>query len=182
MMRLPLFLLILFAVLLVSCEPKSDPLPPYRFYFGLVQDGKIIPVPDHRIPFRPGTEYGWRLDLENPEGTVHVKQIFTLPSPTAWTFGNEQKPPNETEAQKKEQIQIEQSGQVLTKEMEINARKDIFHLSTYRILASDPLGKYRLELFLDGKLAVTCEFTLVPEDPTTGIRFSEPVRPQPKGA
>ncbi len=162
-------------LLLTGCQDVVESpsgLPPYRFKFGVVQNGQIIVVAENRIPFRPGTEYGWTLDLQNPGGTVLVKEVFTLPSPTAWKFDNLEKMAGQTEATKTEKIRIEESGQVFSKEMEVTADETVSHLSTYKILASDPLGSYRLELFLNGQPAIVLEFTLVKDEGEKKVRLS----------
>lgn len=152
-------------------KSKSD-LPPYRITFGVFQNGQLVEVEGNRVPFRPGTEYGWVLELENPKGTVVVREVLTLPSPTAWKFDNEQKAPDEVAGVKNERVKIKESGQVFSKEMEVTAKDDVAHLSTYKILASDPLGTYRMELFLDEQPAAILEFTLVKEKPEKKVRLS----------
>ncbi len=160
---------------LPGCSPPASSretnVHPYRFTFGQVVNGQIVTVPFNRIPFEPGSEYGWKLDLENPQGTVVVREVFTLPAPTAWTFDNAEKPAGQTGGDKNENVKIQQSGRVFSNEMEITAQKKVSHLSTYKILASDPLGAYVLEIFLDGKPAARIQFTLVKEQPASRIRL-----------
>lgn len=174
MMQFRHLILTCFVVALAGCgnsETKSD-LPPYRIKFGVFQNGQILEVAGNRIPFRPGTEYGWVLELENPNGTVVVREVFTLPSPTAWKFDNDEKAPDEVAGVKSETVRIKESGQVFSKEMEVTANEDVAHLSTYKILASDPLGTYRLELFLDDQPAALLEFSLVEDKPEKKVRLS----------
>ncbi|MEM1295676.1 MAG: hypothetical protein AAGH89_09950 [Verrucomicrobiota bacterium] len=175
MMQFHHFALIVLATILAGCvdQIEEEPeLPPYRFRFGMVQNGQIVEVAGNQIPFRPGSEYGWILDLENPNGTVIVREAFTLPSPTAWKFDNEEKPPDQVAGMKTEKVRIKESGQVFSKEMEITAYEHISHLSTYKILASDPLGTYVLEVFLNDQPAFRLEFELVEEEETKKVRLS----------
>lgn len=141
-----------------GCGPAEPESPKHSFEFGLIDPNDQI-VETTEIPFRVGLRWGWRLRVD-PQGSVNVREVLTLPAGATWRFKNAPAPP-EGGPSKQEDVRISSDGRVFTNQITIKAEEPVERLSDYRIISDDPVGEHRLEIFLDEKLVEDFSFTVV---------------------
>ena len=159
-MRGTIFIFLASVVALSSCSQR---LPEHDVEFGLVRgNDQIVPVPGNQLPFRVGLVYGWRLNLHEPVDELRLNTVFTLPSPAQWDFEDQEGvDPTSGQGQSVESVRINASGQVFRNEITISTEEPSYQLGDYEMIARDPKGPHKLEIFLNGTLIETIEFAII---------------------
>ncbi|MFT5468081.1 MAG: hypothetical protein ACI8UO_003189 [Verrucomicrobiales bacterium] len=149
--------------LLSSCGEK--PAAAHRFEFGLIDAEKQIhPTTGNKIPHQAGLAYGWRLTFPDLTGSIKIREVLTLPDGAEWKLNNRYESSEEPGPSLTERLEIEEDGKVFENTIEIKAHESVARFARLGVLESDPVGAYRLEIFVEGKLIETCEFQLVKPD------------------
>lgn len=154
----------------------------YEIEFGLINDQEGVEVEEmvesvvgNRIPFKPGSKYGLLIKFWDPPEDLWMRTVLSLPLASKWTFVDEADPTDPDQPlqegqeglnHSEEQVRVQENGNkiqadILVSELKAEEGQVVTHLSSYQILQTDPLGKYKLQLFLNQKFEQTVNFSLV---------------------
>lgn len=100
-----------------------------------------------KVPLKPGTNFGWVVELRTQKPKIKWREEFTLPTPPR-TWGP-------TEKEDKRRISEDQKVSVIEREV-VAERGLIFNFWT--IAEGDPAGRYVIRVFVEGVRAATFEF------------------------
>ena len=115
--------------------------------FGIYNPASHNVSPTRKVKFKIGDHYGWRFKVNTDQPTVSWKEEFRLPvAPKSW--GDLEKG----------QTVVQNGKTCITKKNEPPNDGYIEH--TWPELEGDPLGKYLMNVYVDGKLARRFEFTV----------------------
>ena len=118
-------------------------------------------TPTNRIPHRVGLEYAWKLAIYSREDKVRIKEVFDLPDGATW--GGSASVPD---GMKVISDQYSPNGNRRIDEFDLAIRKgceETEFIQGYRVIESDPLGKYIISIFLDGQLIKEFAFQVMKE-------------------
>lgn len=109
-------------------------------------------VETREIPQRAGLLFGWRIKLKEPYGQ-YVRIIERLTAPTALpTWGPLER-----------RHLVSSDRQVATVPNSLKVRDGWIHRSNWMISEGDPLGDYQIEIQVNGRMAGSLFFRIVPE-------------------
>ena len=112
-------------------------------------------VETRQAPFRPGRYFGWRLRLHEPH-PPHVKIIERVTSPGApATWGGLE-----------ERHLVTNDRRTATKPTDLKVRDHWIQRANWQMNPGDVLGRYVIEIEVEGKLAARIAFDIVAERPT----------------
>jgi len=103
--------------------------------------------PAKKVPLKPGTNFGWVVELRTQKPTIKWREEFTLPAPPR-TWGP-------TDKQDKRRISEDKKVSVIEREV-APERGLIFNFWT--IAEGDPAGRYEIRVFIEGVRAASFEF------------------------
>ncbi len=120
--------------------------------FGIQQldaQGKITFIPTIKVPFQQGSKYGWRIQLQNYKGKVTWREILRLPNrPDTWGIDSG------------EDLSLSTNGkEAVTKRTVLTTNGVISNFWT--ITPGDPVGKHKIEVYIDNRLISSFEFEIV---------------------
>ncbi len=111
--------------------------------------GKANFFPTSKVPLKKGDAYGWRIKLQNYQGKLRWREVLRLPkAPETWA------------TQEDENFYLSADGTTaVTKRTETSANGVIENF--WKIAPGDPLGKHKIEVYIDEYLVATFEFETV---------------------
>ena len=100
-----------------------------------------------KVPFQPGQQYGWIVQLDTRKDTVRWREEFTLPAaPESW--GSE-------EVEGEQAVSEDQKISVTQREVQ---PEDGLISNFWEVAAGDPKGRYTIRVFVEDTLVATFEF------------------------
>ncbi len=140
--------------LVVGCSrPSSSGTFITLTKFGLVgSDGSIVEA--RQIPHQPGTLYGWSLQVTPTLGSTRIKEVFTLPEGGKF----ESKPGTNPGELKNIEYQISDDGREQTETFLVRSRRQFTIIDKYAVSSDDPVGTYRIKLFVNDIEVADFEF------------------------
>ncbi|WP_016952236.1 hypothetical protein [Anabaena sp. PCC 7108] len=112
-------------------------------------EGKVNFFPTTKVPLKKGDAYGWQIKLPNHRGKVKWREVLSLPkAPETWS------------TQESENFSISSDGTTaITKRTETPVNGVIKNF--WKIAPGDPLGKHKIEVYVEESLIATFEFEVV---------------------
>ncbi|MBD2294367.1 hypothetical protein H6G06_12945 [Anabaena sphaerica FACHB-251] len=112
--------------------------------------GKANFFPTTKVPLKKGDAYGWRIKLQNYRGKVKWREVLRLPkTPETWAT-----------QEKDENFSLSADGTTaITKRTQTVTNGVIENF--WKIAPGDPLGKHRIEVYIDDRLIAIFEFETV---------------------
>ncbi|MBD2612208.1 hypothetical protein VF14_33910 [Nostoc linckia z18] len=102
------------------------------------------------VPLQEGNVYGWRMKLKNYQGEVKWREVLRLP-----------KPPQTWGTDNGENFSISADGTTSITRRTQPATDGVIE-NFWTIAPGDPLGKYKIEVYIDDRLINTFEFEVIP--------------------
>ncbi|MDZ8224405.1 MULTISPECIES: hypothetical protein [unclassified Nostoc] len=112
--------------------------------------GNVTILRTTRVPLQQGNAYGWRIKLKDYQGEVKWREVLHLP-----------KPPETWGTDNGEDFSISADGTTSVTRRTQSAPNGVIE-NFWTIAPGDPLGKYRIEVYIDDRLISTFEFELIP--------------------
>jgi hypothetical protein len=112
--------------------------------------GKANFFPTTKVPLKKGDAYGWRITLKNYRGKVKWREVLRLPkAPETWTT-----------PEKDDNFSLSANGTTaITKRTQTSTNGVIENY--WKIAPGDPIGKHRIEVYVDNSLIAVFEFETV---------------------
>lgn len=112
-------------------------------------EGKVNFFPTTKVPLKKGDAYGWQIKLKNYRGKVKWREVLRLPkAPETWA------------TQEDDNFSISVDGTTaITKRTQISSNGVIENF--WKIAPGDPLGKHKIEVYVDEHLIAAFEFETV---------------------
>jgi hypothetical protein len=132
--------------------------------FGLCENDADDVIRTNRVPHRAGLEYAWKLTIYSRDDQVRIKDIFTLPARGVW---DEAVSVPEGGSVTVASHHISADGKECTTEYDLKIRKgspETEIIQPYKVDKDDPVGIYRISLFLNGQPINKFTFRVVPTD------------------
>ncbi|MBN3952071.1 MAG: hypothetical protein HWQ38_38615 [Nostoc sp. NMS7] len=140
-------------------NPISSPAPTHTKQitvstaeFGLKRvdsKGNVSIFQTTRVPLQEGKSYGWRIKLKDYQGEVKWREVLRLP-----------KPPESWGTDNGENFSISADGTTSVIRRTQSAPGGVIE-NFWTIAAGDPVGKHRIEVYIDDRLISTFEFELI---------------------
>lgn len=112
--------------------------------------GEFSFTPTIKVPLEEGKKYGWRIQLQGYQGEVTWREVLRLP-----------KPPENWATDNGENFTLSQDGsEAVTKRTELPSDGVIENFWT--ITPGDPIGKHKIQVYIDDRLIATFDFEIVP--------------------
>ncbi|MEH2096247.1 hypothetical protein [Nostoc sp.] len=102
-----------------------------------------------RVPLQQGNAYGWRIKLKDHQGEVKWREVLHLP-----------KPPETWGTDNGEDFSISADGTTSITRRTQSAPDGVIG-NFWTIAPGDPLGKYRIDVYIDDRLIGTFEFEVI---------------------
>ncbi|MEH2192806.1 MAG: hypothetical protein V7K98_09205 [Nostoc sp.] len=121
--------------------------------FGLKRidsEGNVRILRTIRVPLQQGNVYGWRIKLKDYQGEVKWREVLHLP-----------KPPETWGTDNGEDFSISADGTTSITRRTQPAPDGVIE-NFWTIAPGDPVGKYRIEVYIDDRLIGTFEFEVIP--------------------
>lgn len=111
--------------------------------------GKVNFFPTTKVPLKKGDAYGWQIKLQNYRGKVKWHEVLHLPkAPETWA------------TQEDDNFSISADGTTaITKRTQTSTNGVIENF--WKIAPGDPLGKHKIEVYVDEQLVAAFEFETV---------------------
>ncbi|MGM3308417.1 hypothetical protein ACSQ6I_20970 [Anabaena sp. WFMT] len=111
--------------------------------------GKVNFFPTTKVPLKQGDAYGWQIKLKNYRGKVKWREVLRLPkAPETWA------------TQEDDNFSISADGTTaITKRTQTSSNGVIENF--WKIAPGDPLGKHKIEVYVDEHLIAAFEFETV---------------------
>ncbi|WP_353931221.1 hypothetical protein WJM97_01015 [Okeanomitos corallinicola TIOX110] len=146
-------------VAVLAAKPAiSQPLKTKNFTVGKAEfgvrivdsQGKANFFPTVKVPLKKGDAYGWKIELNNYQGTVKWREVLTLPkAPETWAT-----------PEQKDNFSLSGNGKTaITKRTQTTTNGVIENY--WQIAPGDPLGQHKIEVYVDDRLIATFEFETV---------------------
>ncbi|MFM2060500.1 MAG: hypothetical protein RLZZ507_170 [Cyanobacteriota bacterium] len=112
--------------------------------------GKANFFPTTKVPLKKGDAYGWRIQLQNYRGKVKWREVLRLPkTPETWAT-----------QEKDENFSLSADGRTATTTRTQTSTNGVIE-NFWQIAPGDPLGKHRIEVYIDDHLIAIFEFETV---------------------
>ncbi|MBN3894050.1 MAG: hypothetical protein HWQ41_01725 [Nostoc sp. NOS(2021)] len=112
--------------------------------------GKITIFQTTRVPLQEGSAYGWRIKLKDYQGEVKWREVLHLP-----------KPPETWGTDNGEDFSISADGTTSVTRRTQSAPEGVIE-NFWTIASGDPVGKHRIQVYINDRLISTFEFELIP--------------------
>lgn len=113
--------------------------------------GNITIFQTTRVPLQEGNTYGWRIKLKDYRGEVKWREVLRLP-----------KPPETWGTDNGEDFSISADGKTSVIRRTQSAPEGVIE-NFWTIAPGDPVGRHRIEVYIDDRLISTFEFELIPK-------------------
>ena len=117
------------------------------------EQGNISFIPTLQIPLRQGEAYGWFIRLKNPPDRVTWREEFQLPSAPKYWFTDDGKSSEGSSISK---------DRTKATTIRTAAPEQGVIWNAWSVAPGDPAGKYKLDVYINGSLAASFQFQLVP--------------------
>ncbi|BAZ79722.1 MAG: hypothetical protein ACKO9I_11215 [Sphaerospermopsis kisseleviana] len=112
--------------------------------------GKANFFPTTKVPLKKGDAYGWRMTLQNYQGKVKWREVLRLPkAPETWAT-----------PEKDENFSLSADGSTAITTRTQTVKNGVIE-NYWKIAPGDPLGKHRIEVYVDDRLISIFEFETV---------------------
>ncbi|AFZ23299.1 hypothetical protein Cylst_0975 [Cylindrospermum stagnale PCC 7417] len=111
--------------------------------------GKVTFFPRTKVQLQEGEAYGWRIQLQDYRGEVKWREVLRLP-----------KPPETWGTQDNEDFSISADGTTAVSKRTQSAVNGVIE-NFWTIAPGDPVGKHKIEVYIDDRLIKTFEFEIV---------------------
>lgn len=112
--------------------------------------GKANFFPTSKVPLKQGDAYGWRIKLQNYQGKVKWREVLSLPkAPETWAT-----------PEKDENFSLSKDGTTAMTKRTQTSKNGVIE-NYWKIAPGDPLGKHKIEVYIDNRLIATFEFETV---------------------
>ncbi|MDF5736563.1 MULTISPECIES: hypothetical protein [unclassified Nostoc] len=111
--------------------------------------GNVTIFQTTRVPLQEGTAYGWRIKLKDYQGEVKWREVLHLP-----------KPPETWGTDNGEDFSISADGTTSVTRRTQSTPNGVIE-NFWTIAPGDPVGKHRIEVYIDDRLISTFEFELI---------------------
>jgi hypothetical protein len=106
--------------------------------------------PTMKVPLKKGDAYGWRITLQNYRGKVKWREVLRLPkAPETWAT-----------PEKNENFSLSADGTTAVTTRTQTVKNGVIE-NYWKIAPGDPLGKHRIEIYIDDSLISIFEFETV---------------------
>ncbi|NET00995.1 MAG: hypothetical protein F6K62_12190 [Sphaerospermopsis sp. SIO1G2] len=106
--------------------------------------------PTVKVPLKKGDTYGWRIKLNNRQGTVKWREVLTLPkAPETWSTSDA-----------KDNFSLSGDGKTAVTKRTQTIKNGVIE-NYWQIAPGDPLGKYKIEVYVEDRLIATFQFETV---------------------
>lgn len=112
--------------------------------------GNVTIFQTKTIPLQEGNAYGWRIKLKNYQREVKWREVLRLP-----------KPPETWGTDNGENFSISADGTTSVTRRTQSAPDGTIE-NFWTIAPGDPIGKYKIEVYVDDRLINTFEFEVIP--------------------
>lgn len=112
--------------------------------------GNVTIFQTTRVPLQEGNIYGWRIKLKNYQGEVKWREVLYLP-----------KPPETWGTDNGEDFSISADGKTSVTRRTQSAPEGVIE-NFWTIAPGDPVGKHRIEVYIDNRLIGTFQFEVIP--------------------
>ncbi|MEH2011757.1 hypothetical protein [Nostoc sp.] len=112
--------------------------------------GNVTIFQTTRVPLQEGNVYGWRIKLKDYQGEVKWREVLHLP-----------KPPESWGTDNGEDFSISADGTTSVTRRTQSAPDGVIE-NFWTIAPGDPVGKHRIEVYIDDRLISTFEFEIIP--------------------
>ncbi|MDZ8186177.1 MAG: hypothetical protein RMX96_15150 [Nostoc sp. ChiSLP02] len=132
---------------------NSKPIIISNAEFGLKRvdaKGNVTILQTKTVPLQEGIAYGWRMKLKDYQGEVKWREVLRLP-----------KPPQTWGTDNGEDFSISADGTTSTTRRTESAPDGTIE-NFWTIAPGDPLGKYKIEVYVNDRLINTFEFEVIP--------------------
>ncbi|MEH2071886.1 MAG: hypothetical protein V7K47_27680 [Nostoc sp.] len=102
------------------------------------------------VPLQQGNAYGWRIKLQDYQGEVKWREVLRLP-----------KPPETWGTDSGEDFSISADGTTSVTRRTQSAPDGVIE-NFWTIAPGDPVGKYKIEVYIADRLISTFEFEVIP--------------------
>ncbi|WP_392481873.1 hypothetical protein [Nostoc sp. C110] len=111
--------------------------------------GNVTIFQTTRVPLQQGNAYGWRIKLKDYQGEVKWREVLRLP-----------KPPETWGTDSGEDFSMSPDGMTSVTRRTQSAPEGIIE-NFWTITPGDPVGKHRIEVYIDDRLISTFEFETI---------------------
>lgn len=111
--------------------------------------GNVTILRTTRVPLQEGNAYGWRIKLKDYQGEVKWREVLRLPKPPV-TWGTD----------KGEDFSMSGDGMTSVTRRTQSAPEGVIE-NFWTITPGDPLGKHRIEVYIDDRLISIFEFEII---------------------
>ncbi|WP_392530814.1 hypothetical protein [Nostoc sp. C117] len=112
--------------------------------------GNVTIFQTTKVPLQEGNAYGWRIKLNNYQGEVKWREVLHLP-----------KPPETWGTDNGEDFSISADGTTSVTRRTQSAPDGVIE-NFWTIAPGDPVGKHKIEVYIDDRLISNFEFEIVP--------------------
>lgn len=112
--------------------------------------GKANFFPTTKVPLKKGDAYGWRITLQNYRGKVKWREVLRLPKP----------PETWATPEKDDNFSLSGDGTTAVTTRTQTVKNGVIE-NYWKIAPGDPLGKHRIEVYVDDRLISIFEFETV---------------------
>ncbi|BDI17704.1 hypothetical protein ANSO36C_35060 [Nostoc cf. commune SO-36] len=112
--------------------------------------GNVTIFQTTRVPLQEGNVYGWRIKLKDYQGEVKWREVLRLP-----------KPPETWSTDNGENFSMSADGMTSITRRTQSAPEGVIE-NFWTITPGDPIGKHRIQVYIDDRLISTFEFEIIP--------------------
>ncbi|TAE55909.1 MAG: hypothetical protein EAZ76_16755 [Nostocales cyanobacterium] len=137
----------------ISQPRKSKNITVSKAEFGVRivdSQGKANFFPTVKVPLKKGDAYGWRIELNNYKGTVKWREVLTLPKvPETWSTSDA-----------KDNFSLSGDGKTAVTRRTQTTKNGVIE-NYWQIAPGDPIGKHKIEVYVEDRLIATFQFETV---------------------
>jgi len=135
-----------------SDSNNAKPITVSKAEFGVERvdaQGKVTFIPTIRVPFKEGSRYGWQIKLKDYKGEVRWREVLRLPKrPESWGTNSG------------EHLAISPTGEEAVTKRAVTTADGVIK-NFWTITPGDPVGKHRIEVYVDDRLLGAFDFEII---------------------